>query len=78
MVGAAFCGLAAMTQPGGGGAAGEVLRTLQAGGSAALVALYLALEFFPGLPMVQVRASSWGACCPTACWKRRCCCVACA
>lgn len=55
MVGAAFCGLAAMTQP-RRGAGAEVLRLAQAAGAAALLALYLALEFFPGLPMVQVGA----------------------
>lgn len=55
MLGAAFFGLSAMTQPGGGGALGALLKAGQAGGSAALVAAYLALEFFPGLPLVQVR-----------------------
>ncbi|EFN59471.1 expressed protein [Chlorella variabilis] len=55
MLGSAFLGLSAMTQPGAsGGAVGPLLRAGQAAGSASLAAAYLALEFFPGLPMLQV------------------------
>ena len=61
MVGAAFFGLSAVTQPGRGGAPGALLRGVQAAGSAGLVAAYLALEFFPGLPLLQV------------CWAQGCC-----
>ncbi|KAI3433444.1 hypothetical protein D9Q98_003258 [Chlorella vulgaris] len=55
MLGSAFLGLSAMTQPGAsGGTLGPILRAGQVGGSAALAAAYLALEFFPGLPLLQV------------------------
>ena len=61
MLGSAFLGLSAMTQPGAsGGAVGPLLRAGQAAGSASLAAAYLALEFFPGLPMLQVRRVGFG------------------
>lgn len=50
---AAFLGLCAVTQT-SGGAVGALVRTAQAAGAAASVAAYLALEFFPGLPLVQI------------------------
>ena len=53
MVGAAFLGLSAVTQP-SGGAGSALARGAQAAGAAYLMAAYLALEFFPGLPLVQV------------------------
>ncbi|PSC73750.1 no exine formation 1 [Micractinium conductrix] len=53
MVGAAFLGLSAVTQP-SGGAGSALARGAQAAGAAYLMAAYLALEFFPGLPLVQI------------------------
>jgi hypothetical protein len=50
---AALLGLAAATAPPRGRRAGAPLRAPQAAAAAALVGGYMALEFFPGMPLLQ-------------------------
>eukprot|EP00887_Chlorella_sp_A99_P005591 scaffold1.g5591.t1 len=53
LVGAVSAGLAAITQGGGAAAGAVALRLGRAAAAAALASGYLALEFFPGQPLLQ-------------------------